>query len=1135
MELQPVWRVLHPYPEVAEGRVTEDSFVVSIGAIWENLEFKKQNQVDPRYLDPEGFYTRTHFTENMRGLLHTVIRRADGDPVQSIHHLQVGMGGGKSHTLLLLYYLARAPEKALAVVKREKIASHIPPIRAVVLDCARLNPTGFASAYPDGSTFNTLWGYLFKQLGAYDRYSEADTKDVSPGVPMLKEALGDKPTIILLDEIMSYVPNLLKYPRQMERLQAFLQALTTAVKETSGCTLVVTTPVGVYEEGEKQVTDILSRYCTPTPISGDREYKNIRRRALYTDDFKPLSNQIDAVAEEYERLYKRYLPAHAPGAADAIRDNYPFHPYVDQTLKNLKEKKEFQNVRDELRFLVGLIYSVHKTRDPDAALINTGHAQMEDRYVRGGTVSKLQDPILLTRLDTDLETRVPQIPEDIQPTARKVLSTIVLNSLHTASPLQQGVTEDDVQYALLTPNTTPTLITEALNQIKKTLWFVDNQSGRYTFGRPNLNQLVATWEKKIEDSDEWRGKWWERIQVELTNWHKAATRAHFTGRPTNSTPLFNGGDVLTWIHRSDEIPDDRDIKLILADYTVTPAGGSRSADTPEEAAAAVRDLYENCGASSRNFKNTVYFLVAGRTSLTRNGPVDYAKKLLALEEMLRNRQQLMDLIGAEGLRTIDSMKADAARNLYPSAASVYQWLVYPSGSGLAAAQLGPDRIQVDSIINIVEVMLRDRSKKVIDRVSTDSLVTKYWPPTGDRVEVKALVEGFYRRPEIEVVTKPVRIYESIREAVNEGKLVYTYGESTVYQEENFEPRDEGFLTRNPELSTVEIKAEDTDGAQLRAQLIIDGRDQASAPYLKVDLRSQRHRIRIIIPSGYEFTGWSDSITSEERELSWTHNAVLTASFRIPPPPPVEEVELSVYAVDVKANQRLEAHFSVNDDTYQTPKTLKVRKGKTLRITLQPPKGYILESWSDGYTSASRQLPAEVDTNITARLAPIQPGAVSLTGSGEIRDVVPEIRTHLTRQAKEVRITLHLSTSDLTRLYGALTMLYPQQYAIDLSAEAAQGKPLENLHITVQATNDKQGDVKTLLTQLRTFLDHGDVTLYKKENDFKPLSTMINETALSALEKTEGTITYRIIALSDASTPQPTRSLQGALKEFKRGE
>jgi hypothetical protein len=1133
MQLQPIWKILHPYSEVAEGRVTEDSFVVSVGGIWENLEYGQHNQIDQRYLDPEGFYNRTHFTENMRDLLRTVVKRADGDPVQSIHHLQVGMGGGKSHTLLLLYYLAKCPDKALPVVEREKIATHIPLMRAVVLDCSRINPTGFASKYPDGSTFNTIWGYFFKQLKVYKKFSESDEKDISPGVPMIKEALGDEPTLILLDEIMSYVPNLLKYPRQMERLQAFLQALTTAVKETSGCTLVITTPVNVYESGEKQVTDILARYCTPTPISGDREYKNIRRRALYMDDFSQLTPQINMVADEYEKLYTRDLPAHAPGIADAIRDNYPFHPFVDHTLKNLKGKKEFQNIRDELRFLVGLIKSVQDSKDPDASLINTGHASLSDTYVRGGTVNKLQDAILLTHLDYDLETRIPEIPDEIRPTAKKVLSTIVLNSLHTANPLQQGVTEDDTLYALLTPVTTFTLIDEALTKILGTLYYVDCPNGRYTFGRPNLNQIIASYESKIEESRV--HAWWDLIKNELDSWHRAATRTHATVRGEFASPLFNGGDVLTWINRSDEIVDDKDLKLILTDYTITPTGESRSADTAEEAVAAVSDLYNDCGAQPRKYKNTVYFLVAGHTSLTRNGPVNYAKKLLALGEMLKNRQQLLDLIGDEGVRYIDSQKADMTRNLYPAAASVYQWLVYPSYDGLTALPLGSERMQVDTMINIVETILRNRSKKVIDKVSTDSLVTKYWPPVGDRVEVNALVEGFYKRPEVEAVTKTVRIYESIKEAVQEGKLAYSYGESTTYQDTKFEPRDDGILTRNPELSTVEVKAEDSEGGALRVQVVFDGKEPASTPYQKVDLRTQQHRIRITVPSGLEFTGWSDGVSSEEREQDWTHNAVLTAQFKAPPPPPVEEVDLSVYAIDVKANQRLEAHFSVNEDTYSTPKTLKVKKGKNLRIVLQPPKGYILESWSDGYTSANRQIVPEVDTNVTARLTPIMPGAVDLKGSGMIKDVIPELRMIMSRQAKEARITLHMTTGELTRVYGALAMLYPPPYSIELSAEAAQGKPLENLSLNVKATNDKQGDVKTLLTQLRTFLDHGDVSLYKKENDFKPLNQLLNESALTTLEKAEGSITYMIIALSDASSPQPTRSLQGALRGFKRSE
>lgn len=1133
MSLQPVWKLLHPYPEVAEGRVTEDSFVVSIGAIWENLEFGKHNQVDPRYLDAEGFYRRTHFTQSIKDLLSTIIKRVDGEAVQSIHHLQVGMGGGKSHTLLLLYYLSKEPKKALPILKREGIATHVPEFRVAILDGMRLN-ANFRTDYPDGSSVNTFWGHLFKQLGVYEKFKNVDRLEESPGAPMLKETLAGKPTLILFDEIMSYIPNLLNYPRRLERMQAFLQALTTAVKETPGCALVITTPVGVYVEGQKYVTEILSRYCSPTPISGDKESKNIRRRALYLDDFQRINPTIEATAREYEKLYSRYLPNRAPGAVDQIRDNYPFHPFVDQTLKNLKDNPVFQNVRDELRFLVGLIYSVQSTKDPDASLITIGHARLEDKYVRGGTVSKLQDPVLLTRLDDELENRIPEIPVDLQPAARKALATIVLNSLNTTSPLQQGVSEEEANYALITPGSNPTLISESLKQIRKTLWFVDSKNDRYTFGRPNLNKIVDTWMRRIEEADEFKGRWWDKIQAELGKWHREATRTTFTAaRENGASPLFNSGDVLTWVNRSDEIPDDTDLKLILTDYTISPTGLTRATNTPEKAAQAVKDLYETYGSTPRNYKNTVYFLVAGRTLVERDGPLDHAKQLMALEEMTRNKQQLLDLLGEQDVKYVDSMKADATRNFYPSTIDVYQYLVYPSSGGLAVIQLGEERRQIENLITIVEGKLRTQAKKVVDRVSPDTLLDRYWPKGSDRAEVKTIIEGFYRRPEIEVITSNNIAYDAVRQAVQEGKLAYVHGGETHYLKPLIDVRDDGILIRNPKVATIEVRAEDEAGVELHVTVDLDGREQKTTPAQRTDLQAQKHRVRVLAPLDYTFSGWSDGAQGEEREIEWSHNATYTARFKQPTVAPIEAVALSIYAVDAKANQSLNADFAIDNEKYTTPRSINVRKGKLYRVVFQVPKGYAFEGWSTGEHSTTLSLRSEIDTTLTARLLPIQPGAEPLTGSNPIRESIMEITSHLTRPVRETRLTFRLKSADLTRCYGALTMLHPPPYTIELAANAGHGKPIETLTIIAQATDQEQGDLKTLLTQLREYLNEAEITIHKKEEEYKPLNTIVSETALRALEKTEGTLTYRIIAMADPKLPPPTRTLQGALSQFKK--
>ena len=1136
MSPQTVWKILHPYPEVAEGRVTEDSFVVTMGAIWERLELNAKIDVDPRYLDPEGFYRRTHFTDAMKTLLSNIVKRMKCEPAQSVYHLQVGMGGGKSHTLLLLYYLSKHPEKALPFLRREGIAQEAPRFRTAVLDGTRIDIT-FGKEFPDRTRVKTMWGLLFKVLGVYDDFKEIDKWDESPSVSTLTKALAGKPTLIVIDELTFYLVNVLGNRRLTERMQAFLQALTVAVKDTPGCALVVTTPVGIYEEGQKFVTDVLSRFCTPTIVAAGKEYKSIRRRALYTDDFDKIGSEIEETGREYEKLYQKHLPNRASSAIELIKDNYPFHPFVDHTLQNLKENTAFQQVRDELRFLAGLIYSVHSTKAPDASLINVGHARLEDQYVRGGTISKLKDPILVNRIDTELDERLKQIPEELQPTARKALATIVLNSLTTTRPLEQGVTEEETKYALLNPAANPALISEALKQIQKNLWFVDIVNDRYVFGRPNLNKLIDDYMKKLEKDTALTGLWWNKIQAELEKWRRDATAAYTKqARDKGKPPLFNPSDIHVWIHRSDEIPDnDRSLKLILADYTIAANGTSktRAADSPEAACEAVKDLYETYGQTPRNLKNTVYFLVASRAEDLENGPVKYAKELMALEEMGKDREELRDLIGEQGIKQIDSLRATALVNLPRSCASAYQYLVYPNQTGLTAIQLGAERMQVENIPALVEDKLRTQAKKIVEQIGADTLLDRYWPKATERIEIGALIDGFYRRPEIEVITNRQVVESAILEAIREGKAAYSYGSEIYFRKQVAPIKDDGFLIKYPEIAEITITAIDDQSQTLPIPIRIDGKEQKATPAQIPDLKGVTHKIRPILPSGMNFSGWNDGHALEEREITWSQNAEYMFTCTIPPAPPVEEADLGIYAVDIKSSSPLNISFSVDDETYQTPNTVKVRKGRRHRLTVQSPKGMAFEGWSDNYTSTYREILCDYDQHLTAKFSPLQPGSETISGTGTVREGIEAINIHITRSAKEAKLTFTARYTDTSKHLGAMMQLYSQPFRIELSAASGQGKPLEALTLNASATSEKQGEIKTCLTQLRDYLEQVEITLHKKEEEYTALNNLISEAALKALEKMEGNLSYRLIVMADASLPPPIRSLQGALDKFKR--
>ena len=1133
MTLKPVWETLHPYPEVAAGNVTEDSFVVSMGAIWERLELGAKVEVDPRYLDPEGFYRRTHFTDSMRDLLKEVTRRISGEKAQSIHNLQVGMGGGKSHTLLLLYYLSKHPDRAQPYLRREHIADKVPRFRVVVIDGSRIDM--FGKRYPDGTQVNTLWGVLFKALGAYQQYKDIDTIGQAPSVTTLKEALSKDPTLILIDEPTIYIQNIMGNQRHVSVLQAFLQNLTAAISETQGCALVVTAPTGIYEEARKLISAVLNRYSEPTIIATPREYKSVRRHALYTDDFDSLTPIINETARSYKDLYRRHLPTRAANADQAIKDNYPFHPFVDQTLSKLKEDPAFQQIRDELRFLASLIYSVHKAKDPDADLITVGHARLEDGYVRGGTIGKLKNPILVSQLDTELEERIPQVPEVVRPTAIKALATIVLNSLTATGPQQQGVTEEETKYAILSPSSNPALIPEALKEIRTKLWFVDLSGDRYVFGRTNINKLIDEYMRRVENDPRQAGQWWNEIQRELSKWRDETAIPTYRKQTMGKRPLWDARNIHVWVYRSDDIPDIPSLQLVLADFTVAAngTGKTRAASNQNDACDAVRDLYQNYGQTPRNYKNTVYFLVAGRPEDILSGPVRLAKELMALDAMFKDKDELRVKVGEDGIEQINLLRSQIRRSLTPSVPTTYLWLVYPSDSGLTAMQLGAERMLTENILSIVEDKLRIQARKIIEQISPDTLLDRYWPRGSSKVEVKALIEGFYRRPEIEVITDRAVVEKAIQDAVTDGKAAYSYGADLIFGKPPGPIRDEGLVIREPEVSQVVIRAEDEGGAPVPLTVWVDKREAKATPSTIEDLVDRVHTLNPAIPEGLVFEGWMDGHMDLERVISWDRDAEYILKVARKGKPPAEDVQLTIDAVNIKSGESMDVTVIIDNQPYKTKQPVLLAKERQHTVRVETPKGMAFERWSDGHLNQTRTVTLDIDQQLQARFTPLTPGQRLIDGSRPVAEATADLQALLSTQTREAKLTFTASYRDCSRHLGALMMLQQKPYTVELSAQAEKGRPLETLRVSVQAASDRQGELRSLITQLREYLDKVELTLTKREQEFKPLREILSEEALIQVAKMPGNLTYRLIAMEDMALPQPTRSLQSALEEFKK--
>src|SRR5690606_14656381 len=95
----------------------------------------------------------------------------------------------------------------------------------------------------------TVWGDLFNQLGCLEKYRSLDLERQVPTLDEVKQALGDAPLLILLDELPSLFNLYAKSDRtMMDRIVQFVQRLVIAVGEKERAALVIAIAEDAYRD-----------------------------------------------------------------------------------------------------------------------------------------------------------------------------------------------------------------------------------------------------------------------------------------------------------------------------------------------------------------------------------------------------------------------------------------------------------------------------------------------------------------------------------------------------------------------------------------------------------------------------------------------------------------------------------------------------------------------------------------------------------------------------------------------------------------------------------------------------------------------------------------------------------------------
>ncbi|MCE5361338.1 MAG: ATP-binding protein, partial [Acidithiobacillus sp.] len=256
MNLRPWREIAVPHEDVLRGTFQQAEFAADLSRV-------HAGTAAPHYQDPALFFQRTFTTEGMRLLLDSVVRRLAGKGGDPVIQLQTAFGGGKTHTLLAVYHLAKglAPVSELpgvAPILDAAGISELPRARIAVLDGVKSSPN--QPVAHDGVLVHTLWGDLAWQLGGaegYDLVAEADRSGTSPGKAVLETLIARyAPCVILMDELVAYV-------RQFEEGKSlsggtfdsnlsFVQALTEALKGVPTAVLLASLPESDKEAGTQR-------------------------------------------------------------------------------------------------------------------------------------------------------------------------------------------------------------------------------------------------------------------------------------------------------------------------------------------------------------------------------------------------------------------------------------------------------------------------------------------------------------------------------------------------------------------------------------------------------------------------------------------------------------------------------------------------------------------------------------------------------------------------------------------------------------------------------------------------------------------------------------------------------------------
>jgi predicted AAA+ superfamily ATPase len=672
MTLKPWREIAEPHSDVREGKFQQAEFAADLSRV-------HAGTANAEYQNPALFFQRTFITEGMRLLLDSVVKRLAGKGGAPVIQLQTAFGGGKTHTMLAVYHLAKgeAPASDLQGVPAILDAAgvtELPKARVAVLDGVKSSPN--QPIVRDGQSIRTLWGDLAWQLGGAEGYAlvaDADASGTSPGKAVLEELLSRyAPCVILIDELVAYV-------RQFEEGKtltggtfdsnlSFVQALTEALKAVPTAVLLASLPESAKEagsqRGEKALAALAHYFARIQalwkPVATEEAFEIVRRRLFSNIGDKLAMESVCRAFADYYIANRDDFPQETQDSKylERLAHAYPIHPEVfDRLYEDWSTLDNFQRTRGVLKLMATVIHRLWKDGNNDP-LIMPGSFPLMDAdtlneviyYLPQGWTPVIERDVDGERSETweieNKDTRFGSVQA-----CRRIARTIFLGSApSTSSQGVRGLEMERVMLGVAQPGQQLGLFKDALRRLGDRLHYLNHANNRFWLDtRPNLRREMEERKRRFQDKEEVFPAIRERVQRSL------------------ASGLFGGIHIFTG---SGDVPDDGALRLV-----VLPPDAAFSKSGQSMAIERATEILKKRGDQPRFKQNRLIVVAADYDNVSRLK--DHVCSYLAWRSIVGdykdNRIVLDNLMAKQAHASMEQAEETVRRMIRET----YKWLLAP--------------------------------------------------------------------------------------------------------------------------------------------------------------------------------------------------------------------------------------------------------------------------------------------------------------------------------------------------------------------------------------------------------------------------------------------------------------------------